>query len=171
MTLIGYNICYQNTVVILVYSIDLKSSNDLGIIYYKKPHSWHGLLPFSCVQENPCSQPWEDDMLGLLHIRVLFIYQLCYCNIVQFCYLRNPPNIENTQFSGALVDDTLHFAHGIICEDNLFPFGVCGTANINILGHTLIKNICIFVFLSINFAFLTAYGLNLLLEQIQPIAS
>lgn len=110
-------------------------------------------------------------MLALLHIRVLFVYRLCYCDVVQFCYLHKPLNIEITQFSGALVDDTLHFAHGIVCEDNLFPFGMRGTASINILPHTLTKSICIFVFLSINFAFLTAYGLNLFLEQFQPIAS
>lgn len=35
----------------------------------------------------------------------------------------------------------------------------------------LIKNICIFSSLSISSAFLTAYGLTLLLEQFQPAAS
>lgn len=69
--------------------------------------------------------------------------------------------------SSALVRNTPNFSHGIICEGKLFPFGLCGTANINIWAHPLGSNICIFVFFTINFAFLAAYGLSLALEQFQ----
>jgi len=109
-------------------------------------------------------------MLVLLHIRVLFSYKLCYCNAVHFCYLHKPlkTGMHGSAEPWLVVLYSLHMASSV--RKISFRL-VSGTANINILCHTLFKNICIFVFLSINFAFLTAYGLKLWLEQFQPVVS
>lgn len=168
---ICYNICCKSTVVIsLWYRVECWKAVMTRELFITSSSTAD--MTYCSFQWNPCSRPWEGDILVSLHIRVLFIYKLCYWNIGQFCYFHKPLNIENTQFGGGLVDDiyALHMASSVRIM-NVFPLGVCGTANINILCHTLIKSVCIFIFLNINFAFLTAYGSNLLLEQFQPVAS
>lgn len=79
------------------------------------------------------------------------------------------PNLQILRPSSTLVRNTPNFSHGIIWEGRLFPFGLGGTANINIWAHPLPPNVCIFVFFAINFAFLPAYGLSLALQHFEPV--
>lgn len=146
----------------------LKSSNDLGIIYYQQQHSWHDLLLISIKsllsalrRRHPCLAAHQ----GAFYLQIVLLEHW------PILLLAQTPEYWKYTVRWGFGWWYLRFAHGVICEDNVFPFGVCGTASVNILCHTLIKNICTSIFLSINFAFLAAYGLNLLLEQFQPVAS
>lgn len=93
----------------------------------------------------------------------LFMHKLYFCHPAHFCSSPKSPNIEGQQHFGQKYPKLFTW------EGKLFPFGLGGTANINIWAHPLPSNICIFVFLTINFAFLAAYGLSLALEQFQPV--
>lgn len=115
------------------------------------------------------AQPWMLNSAATWELFMtsggFFMHKLFFCHIAHFCSSPESPNIEGQQHFGQKSPKLFTWHH---LWGETVPIWAGGTANINIWAHPLPSNICIFVFFTINFAFLAAYGLSLALEQFQP---